>query len=156
MKIRLDKATDSDAQVIFDMQVKAFMPLLEKYKDYDTNPANEPIENVIRRINYSSGDFYKIYYNDVLVGAICIYWKEETKFWISPMFILPEYQGLGIAQKAIQLIEEQFPQAATWELRTILEEKRNCYLYEKVGYRLNGETIRLNENITLVSYKKIC
>ncbi|MEH7402004.1 GNAT family N-acetyltransferase [Gottfriedia acidiceleris] len=156
MKIRLDKATDSDAQVIFNMQVKAFMPLLEKYKDYDTNPANEPIENVIRRINYSSGDFYKIYYNDVLVGAICIYWKEETKFWISPMFILPEYQGLGIAQKAIQLIEEQFPQAATWELRTILEEKRNCYLYEKVGYRLNGETIRLNENITLVSYKKIC
>ncbi|KQL38711.1 acetyltransferase [Bacillus sp. FJAT-25509] len=156
MKIRLDKATDADAQVIFEMQVKAFMPLLEKYKDYNTNPANEPIENVIRRINYSSGGFYKIYYNDALVGAICIYWKEETKFWISPMFILPEYQGLGIAQKAIQLIEEQFPQATTWELKTILEEKRNCYLYEKVGYRLNGETIRLNENITLVSYKKIC
>ncbi|MEE6451996.1 GNAT family N-acetyltransferase [Gottfriedia acidiceleris] len=156
MHLRLDKATDADVQVIFEMQVKAFMPLLEKYKDTDTNPANEPIDNVIKRINYSTGGFYKILHDDILVGAICIYWKEETQFWISPMFILPEYQGMGIAQKAIQLIEKQFPQATTWELRTILEEKRNCYLYEKMGYSLTGETKRLNEKMTLVSYKKIC
>ena len=156
MNLRLDKATDADAQLIFDMQVKAFMPLLEKYKDDDTSPANETIDRVFRRINYPAGGFYKILHDDVLVGAICIYWKEETQFWISPMFILPEYQGMGIAQKAIQLIEEQFPQATTWELRTILEEKRNCYLYEKMGYKQTGETKRLNENATLVSYKKIC
>ncbi|PFH80667.1 GNAT family N-acetyltransferase [Bacillus sp. AFS088145] len=156
MNLRLDKATDVDAQVIFDMQVKAFMPLLEKYKDTDTSPANEPIDNVIKRINYSTGGFYKILLDEVLVGAICIYWKEETQFWISPMFILPEYQGMVIAQKAIELIEYQFPQATTWELRTILEEKRNCYLYEKMGYSLTGESKHLNENMTLVSYKKIC
>ncbi len=72
------------------------------------------------------------------------------------MFILPEFQGMGIAQKAIHLIERQFPQATTWELRTILEEKCNCYLYEKMGYSLTGETKRLNENLTLVGYKKIC
>ncbi|WP_088068137.1 GNAT family N-acetyltransferase [Gottfriedia luciferensis] len=156
MNLRLDKATDSDAQVIFDMQVKSFMPLLEKYKDADTSPANEPIENVIKRINYSTGGLYKILHYEVLVGAICIYWKEETKFWISPMFILPEYQGRGIARKAIELIEEQFPQATTWELRTILEVKRNCHLYEKMGYRMTDETKRLNENMTLVGYKKIC
>ncbi|XRG80789.1 GNAT family N-acetyltransferase [Rossellomorea sp. GAMAL-10_SWC] len=156
MNIKLDKAKDADSQVIFDMQVKAFMPLLEKYKDADTNPANEPIDNVIKRINYSSGGFYKILHDDVLVGAICIYWKEETQFWISPIFILPEYQGMGIAQKAIQLAEKQFSQATTWELRTILEEKGNCHLYEKMGYRLTGETKRLNENMTLVGYKKIC
>lgn len=155
MNLILDKATDADAQVIFDMQVKAFMPLLEKYKDTDTSPANEPIDNVIKRINYSNGGYYKILHDDILVGAICIYWKEESQFWISPMFILPEYQGIGFAQKAIQLIERQFPQATTWELRTILEEKRNCYLYEKMGYIKTGEPKRLNENITLVSYKKI-
>ncbi len=34
MEISLIKATDNDAKVIFDMQVEAFMPLLEKYKDY--------------------------------------------------------------------------------------------------------------------------
>ncbi len=43
MYLRLDKATDSDAQSIFEMQVKAFIPLLEKYQDHDTSPANEQL-----------------------------------------------------------------------------------------------------------------
>ncbi|MFD4705408.1 hypothetical protein ACFWM3_11110 [Gottfriedia sp. NPDC058432] len=54
------------------------MPLLDKYKDAVTNPANEPFDNVIKRNNYSFGGFYKILHDDVLVGAFCIYWKEET------------------------------------------------------------------------------
>jgi len=51
MKIWLEKATNNDAQSIFDIQIKAFMPLLDKYKDYETNLANETIERVITRIN---------------------------------------------------------------------------------------------------------
>lgn len=155
MDIRLEKATKTDAEAIFDIQVKAFKPLLEKYKDYDTNPANETIERVLTRINHPNGGFYKILFDDVLVGAICVFWREETQFWISPMFILPEYQGKGIAQKALRLLEELFPQATTWELRTILEEKRNCYLYEKMGYKqFENWKQSLNEKATLVHYKK--
>ena len=84
MEVRLEKAMNSDAEAIFDIQVKAFIPLLEKYKDYNTNPANETIERVIERINNPDGRFYKILNDDVLVGAICVFWKEETQFWISP------------------------------------------------------------------------
>jgi GNAT superfamily N-acetyltransferase len=72
------------------------------------------------------------------------------------MFILPTYQGKGIAQKAITLIEEVFPQATTWELATILEEERNCHLYEKMGYIQTGVSRKLNENTTLIFYKKVC
>ena len=98
----------------------------------------------------------KILFDDVLVGAICVFWREETQFWISPMFVLPEYQGRGIAQKSIRLIEGLFPQATTWELRTILQEERNCYLYEKMGYKLEDWKHSLNEKATLVHYKKLC
>lgn len=156
MDIRLEKAVETDAPAILDIQVKAFMPLLEVYKDYNTSPANETIDRVLSRIKKEDGGFYKILYNNVLVGAICIYWREQTQFWISPLFILPEYQGNGIAQRAIILIEALFPQATSWELRTILEEKRNCYLYEKMGYKMTGEKRRLNENTTLIHYKKVC
>ncbi|MBM7694294.1 GNAT superfamily N-acetyltransferase [Peribacillus deserti] len=156
MQIRLEKAVETDAEAIFDIQVKAFNPLLNVYKDYDTNPANETIERVLIRMNNPDGGFYKILFDDVLVGAICIFWREETQFWISPMFILPAYQGKGIAQKAIRLIEGLYPQATTWELRTILQEKRNCYLYEKMGYKLEDWKHSLNEKATLVHYKKIC
>lgn len=132
------------------------MPLLKEYNDYNTNPANETIDRVITRINNPDGVFYKILSDNVLVGAICVYWKEQPHFWISPMFILTDYQGEGIAQKAITLIEEFFPQATTWELRIILEEQRNCYLYEKMGCTQTGGKYILEGNATLVHYKKIC
>ncbi|MBA2176092.1 GNAT family N-acetyltransferase [Halobacillus locisalis] len=155
MEVRLEKATVPDAQSIFDIQVEAFMPLLDKYKDHDTNPANETVERVISRINNPDGAFYKIVADQKLVGAICILWKEDVHFWISPMFILPSYQGRGVAQKAITLVEERYPQATTWELATIIEE-RNCYLYEKMGYDKTGVSKKLNDHATLIFYKKTC
>ena len=155
MGITLEKATVSDAEWIHAMQVEAFLPLLEKYQDHNTNPANEKLDRVIARINNPYGGFYKIMYNKDVVGAVCVVWKEKTtEFWISPMFILPKYQGKGIAQKIISLLEEMFPQATSWELATILEEKRNCYLYEKMGFVQTDVRKRLNDYTTLVYYKK--
>lgn len=154
MNIKLIKAVESDAEAIFNMQKESFLPLLETYRDYDTNPANERIDRVISRIHRPNGGFYKIMYDNILVGAIGIYAVEKTQFWISPMFILPHYQGKGIAQKAICLAEEMFPEATSWELKTLLEEKRNCYLYEKIGYKQIEEIKKLNENATLVHYEK--
>ena len=46
MKITLEKATEVDAAVLFQMQIDSFGPLLNKYKDYETNPANESIEKL--------------------------------------------------------------------------------------------------------------
>ena len=155
MTVRLEKATEADAEAIWDMQVKAFAPLLDKYRDYDTNPANEKIDRVIDRINHPNGGFYKIVHGEMLTGAICAYWKgSETEYWISPMFISPEFQGKGIAQSVLRLIEGKFPQAETWELWTIREEERNCNLYEKMGYRPLGEEQILNEKTSLVHYIK--
>lgn len=156
MRVSLVKATENDAESIFEIQVNAFTPLLEKYNDYDVNPANEAIDRVVQRINRPNGGFYKILADGEIVGAICIFWKEDVQFWISPMFILPSCQGKGIAQKAIILIEEMFPKATSWELATILEEARNCYLYEKMGYSKTGVSKKINDNTTLIFYKKIC
>ena len=155
MEIQLEKATEKDAQSIFDIQVRAFQPLLNKYKDHDSNPANETIDRVLTRINNPHGGFYKIITDNNLVGAICVLWKEDVQFWISPMFMLPSYQGKGIAQKAITGIEKMFPQAISWELATIAEEKRNCYLYEKMGYKKTGVSEKLNDHATLIFYKKL-
>ena len=107
------------------------------------------------RINNPSSNFYKMIIDSRLVGAICISQKElPYKFWISPMFIHPIYQGKGIAQKVLILIEEMFPEARSFELATILEEERNCFLYEKMGYKRTEETKKLNDKTTLIYYKR--
>ncbi|PEC56845.1 GNAT family N-acetyltransferase [Bacillus cereus] len=155
MEITLKKATENDAAVLFQMQKDSFNPLLNKYKDYNTNPANESIEKTILKINNPSSNYYKIIIDSNLVGAICISQKEISyKFWISPMFIHPNYQGKGIAQKVLILIEEMFPEARSFELATILEEEKNYFLYEKMGYKRTEVIKKLNDKTTLIYYKK--
>ena len=51
MSIVLVKATESDIKEIWEMQVEAFKGLLEKYQDYDMNPATESYENVLNKYN---------------------------------------------------------------------------------------------------------
>lgn len=72
MEITLEKATTNDAAAVFQIQIDSFSPLLNKYKDYETNPANESIEKTILRIKNPSNNFYKIIFDSNLVGAICI------------------------------------------------------------------------------------
>lgn len=155
VEVRLVRAVDADAPSIFEIQVRAFAPLLDKYQDYDTNPANETIDRVVSRIGDPNGAFYKIVEDDdLLVGAIRIRWHQPLQLWISPLFIAPEHQGRGLAQQAIALAEQLYPDAASWELATLLEEERNCRLYEKMGYFRTGAQSKLNDHATLVYYKK--
>lgn len=46
MEVKLLRAVIDDAEELHIMQIKSFKELPDKYHDYDTNPANESIENV--------------------------------------------------------------------------------------------------------------
>ena len=48
--MELIRASAKDAQQLWEMQVKSFQRLLDKYQDYETNPANELIEKVVARL----------------------------------------------------------------------------------------------------------
>ena len=72
---------------------------------------------------------------------------------ISPLFVLPQYCDKGIAQASISDLEK-IHGTANWELKTILTEKTSRHVYEKMGYRLNGNTMIINDNLTLVFYRK--
>ncbi len=43
--IELKLATEEEAESLHRLQVEAFMPLYEKYRDDDTSPAKESIES---------------------------------------------------------------------------------------------------------------
>ena len=130
------------------------MPLLEKYQDYETSPANETVDRIIGRMNQSFTDYYLIRYLDIDVGSIRIVRKDNLVFRVSPIFILPEYQGRGIAQQVFARIEEMHKDARMWELDTILQEQGNCYLYEKLGYKKTGKIQEINDKMSIVYYEK--
>lgn len=150
VRIMLDEANE-----LWEMQVRAFLDLYEKYQDTETSPATETVDRVIMRLEQPFTYYYYIKVGDTKVGAIRVVDKSEEGKGkrISPIFILPEYRNKGFAQKAIQLAEKIHGKS-NWELETILQEKGNCHLYEKMGYFQTGKTEKINDNLTLVFYQK--
>ncbi|WP_407312490.1 GNAT family N-acetyltransferase [Desulfosporosinus sp. SB140] len=154
MNISLTIAELKDAEAIHEMQIKSFVPLLVKYQDFETSPANELIEKIITRINQPFTDYYVIENDGVTVGGIRIVKMGNQRYRVSPIFILPEYQGKGIAQKVFELIEKVYCDARVWELETLLQEAGNRHLYEKLGYKQTGKMEPVNSKVTLVFYEK--
>ena len=155
MKIDLIRASLKDTKEIWEMQVKSFGELLDKYQDFETNPASEPISNIEIRLKQSFTFFYFICADNKKVGAIRIidYKEIDRNKRISPIFVLPEYRNKGIAQSVIKICEDIHGKN-NWELSTILQEKGNCYLYEKLGYHFTGKTQIINDRLTLIFYEK--
>ena len=151
MEMKLIKIGIDDAEKLWKMQVKAFQDLYEKYQDAETSPSTEKIDKIIMRLNQSFTYYYFIEANGRIVGAVRVVDQQEegTAKRISPIFIMKEYRNKGYAQKAIQLVEE-IHGSSNWELDTILQEKGNCYLYEKMGYHQTGKTETINNKLTLV------
>ena len=155
MRISLKKASIRDAEAIHRLQIASFLPLLRKYRDYETNPANEDVERVIDRLKQLHTTYYFIMLDGVRIGAIRIIYDDEVRqARISPMFIVPEHQGKGYGQDAMALVEDVVD-AECWELETILQEEGNCYFYEKMGYKRTGVTRELNDRMTIVFYEKL-
>lgn len=155
MEVKLLRANLGDVKEIHVMQIKSFKKLLDKYKDFDTSPGNESVEKIEARLKQDFTFYYFICIGQQKVGAIRIVDHKENRRnkRISPIFILPEFQGKGIAQEAIRLCEKIHGKEK-WELDTILQESRNCHLYEKMGYVQTGKTEVINEKLTLVFYLK--
>ena len=155
MNLELIRVGVEDARHLWEMQVEAFTELYNKYQDTETIPATEPIDKIIMRLEQPFTYYYYIQSDKAIVGAIRVVdRKEDGKAKrISPIFAMPHYRDKGIAQKAI-LEAEKIHGASHWEIDTILQEKGNCHLYEKMGYYQTGKTEVVNDKMTLVFYKK--
>ena len=136
------------------MQAKAFLPILEKYQDRDTNPASEPQEKIAWRMEMDNSWYYFIMAGDIKIGVVRI--REKGGWYgFSPIFILPEHQGKGYGQQAILAAEALYPEARRWSLSTIKQEEKLLRFYSKMGYRLTGEEWTVNDRMTLVAFEKI-
>lgn len=152
--MKLIRANINDHEKIWKMQKEAFADLLEKYQDYETSPANEPVEKIKAKLLDNFTYFYFIYDDDALVGAVRVVHRNDgSRKRIAPIFIMKEFRGKGLAQKTFEEIEK-IHGSDNWCLDTILQETGNCYLYEKLGYKKTGVTEKINDRMDIVYYEK--
>ena len=140
INIFLQKAKLQDAQIIHSMQLKAFAQLLEKYQDFETNPGNEKIEKIINILNQKESDYLLIKNENTIIGAIRIDMRKSDVYRISPIFILPEYQGKGIGKDCMgQVIERGNASLLPVRLRVLKVNSRAIAFYLRLGFQEIGE-----------------
>ncbi len=154
MAITLREATRTDIETIWKMQVEAFAELLEKYQDYDTSPAAESLEKIMAKFEQPWTTYYFIVQGDMVVGAVRVVNKNDgSRKRISPIWIMTEFRNKGYAQQAIIELEKIYG-SDHWCLDTILQEKGNLYLYEKMGYVQTRKVERINEKMDIAFFEK--
>lgn len=154
MCIDLKPIAREDIETVWKMQVEAFSDLLEKYQDYDMSPAAEDMDKVLARFEQPWTTYFFIMANNEKVGVIRVVDKKDgSRKRISPIWIMPEYRNKGYAQQAILAAEKKYG-SAHWCLDTILQEKGNLHLYEKLGYHQTGRIDRVNDHMDIVYYEK--
>ena len=152
--VMLNAATREDIETIWKMQLEAFAELLEKYQDYDMSPAAESMDKVLARFEQPWTTYYFILAEDEKVGVIRVVDKKDgSRKRISPIWIMKEYRNKGYAQKAMEEAERLYGKDH-WCLDTILQEKGNLHLYEKMGYHRTGKVEHINDRMDIVFYEK--
>lgn len=144
----------SDAQTAQELIKSAYEPLLQKYNDYEQSPACKTVERVAADIARSDTDAYLLICDSEAIGYVRVVKRGESEYGVSDLCVKPSMQGRGYAQQLLIDLEGMYPQARRWSLVTVMEEKRDCHLYEKLGYSRVGEPIYVNEAMHLVKYEK--
>ncbi|MEH7464885.1 hypothetical protein CON64_13600 [Bacillus pseudomycoides] len=68
MNIKLAKTKLEEAEELLCIQKEAFQSDLEKYQDYDSSPATEKVERLMRKIELFH--HFTIWINNEIVGGI--------------------------------------------------------------------------------------
>ena len=154
MSVILQKANREDMRELWQMQVDAFKGLLAKYHDHDMSPAAESYERILQKFDFMGTTYFFIVAEGKRVGGIRIIDKKDgSRKRISPIWIMPEFRNLGFAQQAI-LEAERIYGEDNWSLDTILQEKGNLHLYEKLGYHQTGKIEKISDIMDIVYYEK--
>lgn len=107
-------------------------------RDYSTEYIENDVkiftpENIIKKAGWTH--FYVVCDKASIVGcgAIGPYWEKTDESCLFNIFVLPEYQGLGIGKKIINTLEndEYFLRAKRIEIPSSITA---CEFYKKMGY----------------------
>jgi ribosomal protein S18 acetylase RimI-like enzyme len=137
--IKFAKATCEDAQQLTEVQIKTFDDDARKFFD---KPIGGPsgYDSVKWQLDMmQSGIYYKILDKDMIIGGMVISRLKPGQYKLRRLYVDPDYQDKGVGTKAISFMENEFPDAQTWNLDTPVVATRNHHFYEKLGYMRTGD-----------------
>ncbi len=146
----IQRARLEDAEVILDLQKRAYLSEAEIYNNQSIPPLTQSLEDI--RAEFDNQIFLKALIGQRIVGSVRAYQTEETCH-IGRLIVHPDFQNKGIGSRLMNAIEGVFEKARRFELFTGDNSERNLYLYHKLGYR-EFRRKQFQENLVLVFLEK--
>ena len=151
---RIIKAAAQDAEVLAEVQARAFAQEAERYGSGP--PGYDAVAWQVAAMERSI--YYKILAGERIIGGVVLHDEGNGEYYVHRLFIAPDFQKQGAASQALAFIEATFP-ARRWTLHTPHLSDDNHLFYERRGYRKFGE-VRLDEpglpeGFLLFHYEKI-
>lgn len=136
MNLTVRRFDQRDAEEVSRLIIRTMREI--NIRDYD----EEYIENTVSRMtpedikNRASWTHFYVFCDDEAIigcGAIGSYWGKADESSFFTIFVLPEYQGMGVGRRIIQTLEEDelFLGARRVEIPASVTA---CQFYRKFGY----------------------
>lgn len=153
-EIYFEEATRENAEYLLKLQHTAYAQMLDRFKDFASNPGNENFESFLKRFDDIESKFLFIKSSNEILGAIRLTEQKDKPYKkLSTLMIWPKYWGRGVAKKTFELLEKTY-ENQYWVLNTVMEETKLCRLYESLGYVQLEEKLKVKDGMTIVTYMK--
>ena len=130
------KATVYDAKEILIGQKAAFYDVAQAHNHMDMPPMSEPLPDVMQSLD--DGVVFIAQVEGRIVGSVrgC---EKDGAGYISRLWVIPEYRGIGIAQALMYAVEDAYSHLNTYTLFTGSKIPDTIEFYKERGY---VETLR--------------
>lgn len=144
-----------DLPKILEIQKEAFKQFYLKYRDKETSPYKEILQDIERKFAMANSRYYLIQVNFINVGFIRIITnRNKSAARISPMAILPQFENRGYGKQAIYDIESRFPTIKEWNLDTIKQETKLINFYLDLGYKCLDKEVVIHKGMHISYFRK--
>ena len=145
------QATIEDAEILFDLQRKAYKSEAEIHNDFKIPPLTQSLGEL--KASFSQKTILKIMNDDTILASGQAYLESGTCH-IGRMAVWPELQGKDIGSKLLSALESAFPDAGRAELFTGEHSVSNLAMYKHRGY-IQFKTAQLGKTKVILLERRL-
>jgi len=136
--IRYERAIPEDVPILAEVSKRAFHSDVNCGGSGEGGPPGyDSAEWQAQMMSYEPIIYYKVSYNDTIIGGLIVWVQGEGKYNLCRIYIDPEFHNQGIGTQAMNFVLQAFPDAKIWTLDTPAWNRRTRYFYEKLGFKIS-------------------
>lgn len=146
----IHNAEIEDLNKIIQLQRLCYNENARRYNDFNIQPLRQTLAEITEE--FRNQLFLKVEDSGEIIGSVRGYCTNDTCY-IGKLIVHPDHQNRGLGTKLMCEIESRFGEADRYELFTGHEDRKNLYLYRKLGYTVFRED-RVNDSLTMIFLEK--